>query len=324
MQIHLSPLDSLVELSMSQAPRAFVSYSHDNQPHKDWVLRLSDRLVRNGVDVILDQWDLRIGGDLPSFMEAGLIDSDRVIAVCSENYVKRANSGAGGVGYEKMILTGQLMQNVASTKIIPIIRNNTSEQTVPTFLSTRVYVDFRNEDLYEQRYAELLREIHGVPVTARPVLGPNPFVACEIEVQPKTAFDSARYVMPALSGTVVFDYSNNNGRFIVGNGDMLFETHWSRAGTDSVHAYSSAPSIRSIAIADGIRDFSELEDVSVFDTSSRNRSPQKDEILIWQNTAGYYLATKINYVQSRGHGAATDEISFTYVIAQNKQKSFSN
>jgi hypothetical protein len=324
MQTHLSPLDSLVELSMPQAPRTFVSYSHDDQPHKDWVLRLSDRLVRNGVDVILDQWDLRIGSDLPSFMEAGLVDSDRVIAVCSENYVNRANSGAGGVGYEKMILTGQLMRNVASTKIVPIIRNNTSERAVPTFLSTRVYVDFRNEDLYEQRYAELLREIHGFPVTARPVLGPNPFVTKDVSVEPRTAFDSARYVMPGLSGTVIFDYSNNDGRFVVGNGDMLFETHWSRAGTDSIHAYNDAPSIRSIAIADGKRDFSELEDVSIFDNSSRVRSPQRDEIVIWQNTAGYYLATKINYVRSRGHGAAADEISFTYAIARNKEKSFAN
>jgi hypothetical protein len=307
---------------MSEPPRVFVSYSHDDQPHKDWVLQLADRLVRNGVDIILDQWDLRIGSDLPRFMEAGLIESDRVMAVCSENYVNRANSGVGGVGYEKMILTGELMQNVASTKIIPVVRNNGSKVPVPTFLSTRLYVDFRNDDLHEQRYAELLREIHGVPVTARPVLGLNPFDTVAVEVEPRTTFDAARYVMPGLSGTVVFDYSNNNGRFVVGNGDMLFETHWSRAGTDSIHAYSSAPSIRTIAIAYGKSNISELDDASIFDTSSRNRSPKKGEILVWHNTAGYYLATKINYVRSRDHSAEADEISFTYVIAQNKEKSF--
>ena len=46
-------------------PRVFVSYSHDTEPHKDWVLQLATRLVANGVDVILDQWDLTLGGDLP-------------------------------------------------------------------------------------------------------------------------------------------------------------------------------------------------------------------------------------------------------------------
>jgi len=41
-------------------PKLFVSYSHDSQPHKDWVLQLATRLVKNGVDVILDQWDLKL------------------------------------------------------------------------------------------------------------------------------------------------------------------------------------------------------------------------------------------------------------------------
>ena len=36
------------------APRVFVSYSHDSQDHKNWVLTLATRLVKNGVDVILD------------------------------------------------------------------------------------------------------------------------------------------------------------------------------------------------------------------------------------------------------------------------------
>ncbi|MGX2954498.1 toll/interleukin-1 receptor domain-containing protein [Shewanella sp. JL219SE-S6] len=43
---------------MSSAPRCFISYSHDNENHKEWVLNLATRLVKNGVDVTLDQWDL--------------------------------------------------------------------------------------------------------------------------------------------------------------------------------------------------------------------------------------------------------------------------
>lgn len=66
-------------------------------------LNLATRLAKNGVDVILDQWDLRIGGDLSSFMESGLTQVDRVICVCYEKYVPKANTGLGGVGYEKMI-----------------------------------------------------------------------------------------------------------------------------------------------------------------------------------------------------------------------------
>jgi len=56
---------------MQEAPRLFISYSHDDQAHKDWVLMLATRLVANGVDVLLDQWDMRLGSDLPRFMENG-------------------------------------------------------------------------------------------------------------------------------------------------------------------------------------------------------------------------------------------------------------
>lgn len=53
---------------------------------------LATRLEGNGVAVTLDQWDLKIGGDLPHFMESGLSDSDRVIVVCTDEYVRKANA----------------------------------------------------------------------------------------------------------------------------------------------------------------------------------------------------------------------------------------
>lgn len=45
-------------------PIVFISYSHDNQNHNNWVLRLATNLRSHGVDAILDQFDLRIGKDL--------------------------------------------------------------------------------------------------------------------------------------------------------------------------------------------------------------------------------------------------------------------
>ena len=70
------------------APRVFISYSHDDQAHKNWALTLATRLVKNGVDVTLDQWDIGLGGDLPHFMESGLTAADRVVAVCTPAYVE--------------------------------------------------------------------------------------------------------------------------------------------------------------------------------------------------------------------------------------------
>ncbi len=39
-------------------PTVFVSYSHDGEDHSNWVLQLATRLRSNGVDVILDKWNL--------------------------------------------------------------------------------------------------------------------------------------------------------------------------------------------------------------------------------------------------------------------------
>lgn len=190
-----------------QAPKVFVSYSHDDQEHKDWVLTLSTRLVANGVDVILDQWDLSLGSDLPRFMESGLIGADRVLAICTTPYVEKANVGKGGVGYEKMILTAQLMKDIVSERIIPVVRRNDFSVVLPTFLGSKVYIDFRDSSQYEAKYAELIREIHGEKIRPRPLLGKNPFAEREVFSEPALSMQSERYVSPALSGVVTFDYS---------------------------------------------------------------------------------------------------------------------
>ena len=153
----------------------FVSYSYDDQAHVDWVRQLATDLRQKGVDATLDQWDLSPGQDLAHFMERGLADADRAVIVCTENYTKKANAGTGGVGYEKMIVTKELISNIASTKFIPIIRSN-ALRTTPTFLGTRKYIDFNSDADYAERLEELLREIHQAPRHPKPPIGTNPFL----------------------------------------------------------------------------------------------------------------------------------------------------
>jgi TIR domain len=302
----------------SIAPRLFFSYSHDNETHKAWVLALANRMVANGVDVILDRWNLSLGSDLGHFMESGLSEADRILAVCSTPYVQKANGGFGGVGYEKMILTSQLMENLQSTRILPIIREN-PEGKLPLFLAGRIYSDFREDAQYEAKYAELIREMHGHRVIPRPALGPNPFTG---DASPVLAFSRERYVSPSLSGRVVFDYSNNDGSYIVGSGDLAFETKWSRGGTTSIHAYRFG-SMSSVALAVGVKELEDLQDVSLFDDSSRVRTPSLGEIVVWRNQRGYYLATKIESVSIRYRDEWRDEVAFTYRIQPDRTPVFS-
>lgn len=155
-------------------PKVFVSYSHDSQEHKKWVLEFATRLRSNGIDAMLDQWDLKPGGDLPFFMEQGLNTAERVLMVCTEKYVQKANQGAGGVGYEKMIVTADLLKTIDSEKVIPIIRQS-GTRDVPTFLKSKLFLDFSLPDQFEFSFDELIRALHKAPLYEKPPIANNPF-----------------------------------------------------------------------------------------------------------------------------------------------------
>ena len=160
---------------MAEHPKVFISYSHDSPEHRRWVSELGAKLRHNGVDAILDQWDLGPGDDVTQFMERGIMDSDRVLVVCTDRYVRKANAAEGGVGYERMIVTAQLVENLGTNKFIPVIRQASEQEKTPTFLGTRVYIDFRNDNQFESEFDKLIHELHRVPVIQRPPLGKNPF-----------------------------------------------------------------------------------------------------------------------------------------------------
>jgi hypothetical protein len=157
------------------APRAFISYSHDSPEHRAWVLKLASDLRAIGIDIVLDQWDLVPGQDISLFMQRGIADADRVILVCSSTYVSKAEQGIGGVGYERLIVTAEVVQSIDTTKFIPILRASNPTKKLPVFLGPRLYVDFESDSDYDARLVELAREIHGAPAISKPELGPNPF-----------------------------------------------------------------------------------------------------------------------------------------------------
>ena len=157
------------------SPKVFVSYSHDSEEHKGWVKNLCTKLRKNGVDVILDEWDLRPGMDRTVFMEE-LRNSDRVLIVCTNNYVEKANNRESGVGYEGVIITAELAQNLKTNKFIPIIRQASGKNNTPIFLGTRVYSDLRDDSQFDVEFDKLLREILNIPINPKPPLGKNPFI----------------------------------------------------------------------------------------------------------------------------------------------------
>lgn len=180
-------------MTQEKIPKVFVSYSHDSQAHKQWVLNLATRLRNTGVDAIIDQWELKPGDDLPHFMETNLAIANYVLMICTDNYVAKANTGAGGVGYEKMIVTSSLLAKIDSNKIIPIIRQN-GGAAVPTFLGSKIYLNFSSDDEFEFSYDELIRTIHKSPLFIKPKIANNPFTPVA-EIPLEKAGDATRNLM---------------------------------------------------------------------------------------------------------------------------------
>lgn len=165
---------------MEKVPKVFISYSHDTPDHKRWVGELASKLVENGVDVILDQWDLGPGDDLAKFMEHSVRDSDRVLMICTENYVKKSNDGHGGVGYEAMIVTSEIVRNLGTSKFIPVVREVTNEAQLPNSVSTRFYINLSDDENINEQFEDLLRELHQTPKSKKPSLGKNPYESKQI------------------------------------------------------------------------------------------------------------------------------------------------
>ena len=101
-------------------------------------------------------------------MERGIVDADRILVVCTDNYVGKANAGEGGVGYERMIITKKIVEDQGNNKFIPIVRQTLLEDKTPKFLQGRVYVDFTDDSQFDTKFEELLHERLLVPSLQRP------------------------------------------------------------------------------------------------------------------------------------------------------------
>lgn len=277
--------------------KAFVSYAWDSEEHKKWVLKLATNLRSHGIDVILDQWDARLGNDLPFFMEQGLTTSHFVICVCSDKYIEKANGGIGGAGYEKRILASELMDN-NKLFVIPIIKNNSQKNKLPTFLSGLRYVDFDNRDYYNC-YQELLERIYDEDIKKKPPLGCNPFVSTSIsdQITTKLNIEKVEFQNPFFEGKASFDYKKNSGSYIIGEGDYEFNTQWSECGHNSIYCYRDH--VYRLGYNPHYKEFPTPNEFINFDFSSRARSVNVGEIVILENNHHKFAALRILKVVRR-------------------------
>jgi len=152
-------------------PTAFISYSWDSDEHKRWVAILATKLRANGIDVKLDQWNAKLGIQMPAFMETQIRENDFVLIVCTPKYKLRSDGRVGGAGYEGDIMTAQVLTHRNHEKFVPVLANGKWTDSAPDWLLGKLYADLSTPEKYEQNYPLLWQTLTG-SVPAPPPLGP--------------------------------------------------------------------------------------------------------------------------------------------------------
>lgn len=137
----------------------FISYSSTPVTNKEKVSRFVDFLKNYGFSVIWDDSDLAIGSDIYNFMQRISTDPDisNVLIICNKDYAKKADKRERGVGTETQIITPEIYGQTLQSRFIPIVFEKTKAKKpyLPQYLKGRSYVDFSDENLWNQEMSRL-------------------------------------------------------------------------------------------------------------------------------------------------------------------------
>jgi hypothetical protein len=186
-------------------PRAFISYSWTSPAHERWVMDLATQLVENGIDVILDKWNLREGHDAVQFMESMVTDPNvtKVIVISDKTYAEKADARKGGVGTESQIISPEIYKKADQDKFAAVVSeiDENGEPYLPRFFVSRIYIDL-TENRYATNFEQLLRWLYDKPQYVKPPLGKMPEFLDESKA-PSPTRAKARRTIDIIEGAAV-------------------------------------------------------------------------------------------------------------------------
>lgn len=130
-------------------PRVFISYTGTDTDNRSWVISLTRKLRSCGVDARLDVFNLKPGQDLPQWMTNELIMADKVLLICDKYYAQKADNRRGGVGWETMIIQGDMLSRPEQTKYIAILRGKDIDQSLPIYVRSKYALDWSEKSQFE-------------------------------------------------------------------------------------------------------------------------------------------------------------------------------
>jgi len=150
-----------------QALRVFISYTKTNEEHNSWVDNFARFLRNNGINSRIDIWHLKTGMDLPQFMTNELSLAEKVIIISNEEYAAKADGRTGGVGWETMIIQGDMSKLPPdSTKYLTIVKSENLDEGLPMYLKSKYVIHWNSktkESVNNQRILMELMSIYEEP-----------------------------------------------------------------------------------------------------------------------------------------------------------------
>lgn len=168
-------------------PKVFISYSWSSPEHRINVKSWADNLINDGIDVVIDIYDLTEGQDKYAFMERMVTDQSisHVLIFIDHKYANKANTRKDGVGTESQIISKEIYEKVDQSKFIPIVCefDESGKPYLPAYLQTRIYIDFSTPEAVIINWEHLIRRIYGKPSDEKPKLGTPPnYITSDIKV----------------------------------------------------------------------------------------------------------------------------------------------
>lgn len=162
-----------------EVKKIFISYSWTTTNHEQRVLDIATELVDNGIDVVLDKWDLKEGEDADKFMERMVSDPTitKVLIICDKMYADKSDKRKGGAGTEAQIISRHVYEQNDENKFVVAafeLNNENGKPYLPIYYGSRKYLDFTNESRYVEKFEELVRWIYDKPLYIKPKLGKTP------------------------------------------------------------------------------------------------------------------------------------------------------
>lgn len=137
-------------------PRVFISYTGTDVQNSRWVKSFTCRLRENGVDARLDQFHLKPGEDLPQWMTNELIMADKVLLICDKYYAEKADNRKGGVGWETMIIQGDMLSSQNQNKYAAILRDENIDHSLPIYVKSKYALTWTDDNPSDKDFKELL------------------------------------------------------------------------------------------------------------------------------------------------------------------------